>query len=103
MNKKFLIITFCLIFIIFIVGCQTRGYIIENLPQSLQLSRNDITIGEVLTAELYYSNDKNWKEQLITEALKGTDYDFLLMPRYEIFTEGLITKVKVQGRGAKVK
>lgn len=37
------------------------------------------------------------------EALKGTTYDFLIMPRYEIFKSGLITKMRVRGKGARVK
>lgn len=103
MNKKFLIITFCLIFIIFTVGCKTISTT-DNIPQSLQLSGNDITVGPVLTAELKYdSGDDGLREKLIAEALKDTDYDFLLMPRYEIFKSGLITKMRVRGRGAKVK
>ncbi|WP_422386897.1 hypothetical protein [Brachyspira aalborgi] len=87
----------------FIVGCKTIGSA-DNIPQSLQLSGSDITIGEVLTAELKYdAKDNTLKEQLIAEALKGTTYDFLIMPRYEIFKSGLITKMKVRGRGARVK
>lgn len=106
MNKKFLIITFCLIFIIFTVGCQTvtRTSTTDNITPSLQLSGNDITVGEVLTAELKYdSGDDGLKEKLIAEALKGTTYDFLLAPRYEIFKSGLTTKIKVRGRGARLK
>ena len=103
MNNKLTIITFCLFFIMFIVGCQTIGSA-DNIPQSLQLSGSDITIGEVLTAELKYdAKDNTLKEQLIAEALKGTTYDFLIMPRYEIFKSGLITKMKVIGKGARVK
>ncbi|WP_422386528.1 hypothetical protein [Brachyspira aalborgi] len=87
----------------FIVGCKTIGSA-DNIPQSLQLSGSDITIGEVLTAELKYdAKDNTLKEQLIAEALKGTTYDFLVAPRYEIFKSGLITKMKVRGRGARVK
>ena len=85
------------------VYCQTIGSA-DNIPQSLQLSGSDITIGEVLTAELKYdAKDNTLKEQLIAEVLKGTTYDFLIMPRYEIFKSGLITKMKVRGRGARVK
>ena len=103
MNNKYLIITFCLLFIMFIVGCKTIG-LADNLPQSLQLSGDNITVGEVLTAELKYNaKDDTLKEQLIAEALKGTTYDFLVMPRYEIFKDGLITKMRVRGRGARVK
>ncbi len=103
MNNKLIIITFCLFFIMFIVGCKTIGSA-DNIPQSLQLSGSDITIGEVLTAELKYdAKDNTLKEQLIAEALKGTTYDFLVAPRYEIFKSGLITKRKVRGRGARVK
>lgn len=98
MNNKLIIITFCLFFIMFIVGCKTIGSA-DNIPQSLQLSGSDITIGEVLTAELKYdAKDNTLKEQLIAEALKGTTYDFLVAPRYEIFKSGLITKMKVRGR-----
>ena len=103
MNNKLIIITFCSFFIMFIVGCKTIGSA-DNIPQSLQLSGSDITIGEVLTAELKYdAKDNTLKEQLIAEALKGTTYDFLVAPRYEIFKSGLITKMKVRGRGARVK
>lgn len=106
MNNKLIIITFCLFFIMFIVGCTTvtRSSTTDNITPSLQLSGSDITIGEVLTAELKYdAKDNTLKEQLIAEALKGTTYDFLIMPRYEIFKSGLITKMKVRGRGARVK
>ena len=103
MNNKPLIITFCLFFIMFIVGCKTIG-IADSIPQSLQLSGDNITVGEVLTAELRYNaKDDTLKEQLIAEALKGTTYDFLIMPRYEIFKDGLITKMRVRGKGARVK
>ena len=103
MNNKLLIITFCLFFIMFIVGCKTIG-LADSVPQSLQLSGSDITVGEVLTAELKYdANDDTLRDQLIAEALKGTNYDFLVMPRYEIFKSGLITKMRVIGRGARVK
>lgn len=103
MNKKFLIITFCLIFIISIVGCKTISTT-DNITPSLQLSGSDITVGEVLTAELKYdSGDDSLREKLIAEALKGTTYDFLLAPRYEIFKSGLTTKIKVRGRGARLK
>ena len=103
MNNKLIIITFCLFFIMFIVGCKTIG-LADNVPQSLQLSGNDITVGEVLTAELKYdAKDNTLKERLIAEALKGTTYDFLIMPRYEIFKSGLITKMRVRGKGARVK
>ena len=103
MNNKYLIITFCLFFIMFIVGCKTIG-LVDNVPQSLQLSGDNITVGEVLTAELKYNaKDDTLRDQLIAEALKGTTYDFLIMPRYEIFKDGLITKMRVRGRGARVK
>ena len=103
MNNKYLIITFCLLFIMFIVGCKTIS-LADNIPQSLQLSGDNITVGEVLTAELKYNaKDDTLREQLIAEALKGTTYDFLVMPRYEIFKDGLITKMRVRGRGARVK
>ena len=103
MNNKPLIITFCLFFIMFIVGCKTIG-VADSIPQSLQLSGDNITVGEVLTAELRYNaKDDTLKEQLIAEALKGTTYDFLIMPRYEIFKDGLITKMRVRGKGARVK
>ena len=103
MNNKSIIITFCLFFMMFIVGCKSIA-ITDNIPQSLQLSGSDITVGEVLTAELKYdANDDTLRDQLIAEALKGTNYDFLVMPRYEIFKSGLITKMRVRGRGARVK
>ena len=103
MNNRYLIITFCLLFIMFIVGCKTIGSA-DNIPQSLQLSGSNITVGEVLTAELRYDkNDDTLREQLIAAALKGTTYDFLIMPRYEIFKDGLTTKMRVRGRGARVK
>ena len=102
MNNKLIIITFCLFFIMFIVGCKTIG-LADNVPQSLQLSGDNITVGEVLTAELKYNaKDDTLRDQLIAEALKGTTYDFLIMPRYEIFKDGLITKMRVRGRGARV-
>lgn len=103
MNK---IIFTCLISIILICGCSTvsRVGIADNIPQSLQLSGSDITVGEVLIAEMKYNaEDTNLREQLIAEALRGTDYDFLIMPRYEIITDGKQTKMRVRGRGAKVK
>ena len=101
--KKLFLITFCLTFILFLVSCQTIATA-DNIPQSLQLSGNDITVGEVLTAELKYdAKDNTLKERLIAEALKGTTYDFLIMPRYEIFKSGLITKMRVRGKGARVK
>lgn len=103
MNKNFIIIAFCLTFIMFLVGCKTISTA-DNIPQSLQLSGSDITVGEVLTASLKYdSKDDSLREKLIAEALKNTNYDFLIMPRYEIFKEGLTTKMRVRGRGARVK
>ena len=103
MNNKPLIITFCLFFIMFIVSCKTIG-VADNITPSLQLSGSDITVGEVLTAELNYNaKDDTLREKLIAEALKGTTYDFLIMPRYEIFKDGLITKMRVRGKGARVK
>lgn len=76
----------------------------DNIPQSLQLSRNDITVGEVLTAELPYdAKDATLKEQLIAEALKDTNYDFLIMTRYKIIKSGLYEKIKIRGIGVRVK
>ena len=106
MNNRYLIITFCLLFIMSLVGCQTvtRTSTTDNITPSLQLSGGDITVGEVLTAELKYNaKDDTLRDQLIAEALKGTTYDFLIMPRYEIFKDGLTTKMRVRGRGARVK
>lgn len=103
MNK---IIFTCLISIILICGCSTvsRVATADNIPQSLQLSGSNITVGEVLIAEMKYNaKDTTLKEQLIAQALRGTDYDFLIMPRYEIIKEGTQTKMRVRGRGAKVK
>ena len=103
MNNKPLIITFCLFFIMFIVGCKSIA-LTDNITPSLQLSGSDITVGEVLTAELNYNaKDDTLREKLIAEALKGTTYDFLLAPRYEIFKSGLTTKMRVRGRGARLK
>ena len=103
MNNRYLIITFCLLFIMFIVGCKSIA-MTDNITPSLQLSGGDITVGEVLTAELKYNaKDDTLRDQLIAEALKGTNYDFLIMPRYEIFKDGLTTKMRVRGRGARVK
>ncbi|WP_028331039.1 hypothetical protein [Brachyspira alvinipulli] len=91
------------VFSLLIIGCSTIATA-DNIPQSLQLSGNDITVGEVLTAELPYdAKDNTLKEQLIAEALKDTNYDFLIMPRYEIVKVGLSKKMKIRGRGARVK
>lgn len=110
MNNKLIIITFCLFFIMFIVGCTTvtRSSTTDNIMPSLQLSGGDITVGEVLTAELKYdANDDTLKEKLIAEALRGTTYDFLLAPRYDIITTKSgareTTVMKVRGRGARLK
>ncbi|ACN84445.1 hypothetical protein JQ824_06170 [Brachyspira hyodysenteriae] len=91
------------VFSLLIIGCSTIATA-DNIPQSLQLSGSDITVGEVLTAELPYdAKDDTLKEQLIAEALKDTNYDFLIMPRYEIVKVGLSKKMKIRGRGARVK
>lgn len=110
MNNKLIIITFCLFFIMFIVGCTTvtRSSTTDNITPSLQLSGGDITVGEVLTAELKYNaNDDTLKEKLIAEALRGTTYDFLLAPRYDIITTKSGTRettvMRVRGRGARLK
>ena len=110
MNNKLIIITFCLFFIMFIVGCTTvtRSSTTDNIMPSLQLSGGDITVGEVLTAELKYdANDDTLKEKLIAAALRGTTYDFLLAPRYDIITTKSgareTTVMKVRGRGARLK
>lgn len=102
MNK---IIFTCLISIILICGCSTvRRATADSIPQSLQLSGSDITVGEVLIAEMKYNaKDTNLREQLIAQALRGTDYDFLIMPSYEIIKEGRLTKIRIRGKGAKVK
>ena len=101
--KKIISITIMFMFTLLMIGCSTIATA-DNIPQSLQLSGNDITVGEVLTAELPYdSKDDTLKEQLIAEALKGTNYDFLIMPRYEIVKAGLSKKIKIRGRGARVK
>ena len=105
--KKLFLITFCLTFILFLASCQTIATA-DNIPQSLQLSGNDITVGEVLTAELKYdANDDTLKEKLIAEALRGTTYDFLLAPRYDIITTKSGTRettvMRVRGRGARLK
>lgn len=110
MNNKLIIITFCLFFIMFIVGYTTvtRSSTTDNITPSLQLSGGDITVGEVLTAELKYdANDDTLKEKLIAEALRGTTYDFLLAPRYDIITTKSGTRettvIRVRGRGARLK
>lgn len=96
-----LILTIMLMSILLITGCSTMTA--DNIPHSLQLSGNDIIVGEVLTAEIRYSGNENaLKEQLIAKALQGTNYDFLIMPRYEI-VPGIIKKMKIRGRGARVK
>lgn len=101
--KNIIILIIMFISSLLIMGCSTVATA-DNIPQSLQLSGNDITVGEVLTAELPYdSNDTTLKEQLIAEALKGTNYDFLIMPRYEITKIGLSKKITIRGRGARVK
>lgn len=85
------------------IGCSTVATV-ERIPQSLQLTGDDIVVGEVLTAELpYNSKDDTLKEQLIAEALKDTNYDFIIMPRYEIVKVGLSKKMKIRGKGARVK
>ena len=103
MNKKN-IIAFIAVLSIFLIftGCKTVSTA-SVIPQSLQLSGSDITVGEVLIAEMPYSKDENLKEQLIAKALKDSKYDFLIMPRYEIVQVGLSKKMRVIGRGAKVK
>lgn len=110
MNNKSIIITFCLFFVMFIVGCQTvtRTSTTDNITPSLQLSGSDITVGEVLTAELKYnSEDTSIREKLIAEALRGTTYDFLLAPRYDIVTttvgKSKTVVMRVRGRGARLK
>lgn len=91
------------VFIFVMMGCSTIATV-DSIPQSLQLTGDDIEVGKVLTAELPYdSKDSTLKEQLIAEALKDTDYDFIIMPRYEIVKKGLSTKMKIRGKGAKVK
>ena len=85
------------------IGCSTVATV-DRIPQSLQLTGDDIEVGEVLTAELPYdSKDETLKEQLIAEALKDTNYDFIIMPRYEIVKTGFSTKMKIRGKGARVK
>ena len=103
MNKKNIIAFIAVLSIFFIfTGCKTVSTA-SVIPQSLQLSGSDITVGEVLIAEMPYSKDENLKEQLIAKALKDSKYDFLIMPRYEIVQVGLSKKMRVIGRGAKVK
>jgi len=102
-NKLFIKLFSILILAFSIFGCSTTR-MAESIPQSLQLTGNDIIAGEVLTAEMDYdSSDETLKEQLIAEALRDTNYDFLLMPRYEIVKTGFKTKMRVIGRGARVK
>ena len=101
--KNIISIIIILISALTLMSCSTIATA-DNIPQSLQLSGNDITVGEVLTAELPYdSKDTTLKEQLIAEALKDTNYDFLIMPRYEIVQSGFSKKIKIRGRGARVK
>ncbi|PCG20483.1 MULTISPECIES: hypothetical protein [Brachyspira] len=101
--KKIISIIIILMFMLLMTACSTVATA-DNIPQSLQLSGSDITVGEVLTAELPYdAKDTTLKEQLIAEALKDTNYDFLIMPRYEIVQSGFSKKIKIRGRGARVK
>lgn len=101
--KNIISIIIIFMFALLLMSCSTIATA-DNIPQSLQLSGNDITVGEVLTAELpYNSKDATLKEQLIAKALKDTNYDFLIMPRYEIIKSGLSEKIKIRGRGARVK
>ena len=102
MKKSFYVATAVLFALVFL-SCSTIATV-DNIPQSLQLTGDDIVVGEVLTAELPYdSGDETLKEQLIAEALKDTNYDFLIMPRYEIVKSGFSTKLRVRGKGARVK
>ena len=101
--KKSFYIAVSLLFAVIFISCSTIATV-DNIPQSLQLTGDDIVVGEVLTAELPYdSGDETLKEQLIAEALKDTNYDFLIMPRYEIVKSGFSTKLRVRGKGARVK
>ena len=101
--KKYFYIAAILSFALVFTSCSTVATV-ERIPQSLQLTGDDIVVGEVLTAELPYdSKDETLKEQLIAEALKDTNYDFLIMPRYEIVKSGFSTKLRVRGKGARVK
>ena len=101
--KKSFYIAVSLLFAVTFISCSTIATV-DNIPQSLQLTGDDIVVGEVLTAELPYdSGDETLKEQLIAEALKDTNYDFLIMPRYEIVKSGFSTKLRVRGKGARVK
>ncbi|MEI0581189.1 hypothetical protein [Brachyspira pilosicoli] len=101
--KKSFYIAASLLFALIFTSCSTIATV-DNIPQSLQLTGDDIVVGEVLTAELPYdSGDETLKEQLIAEALKDTNYDFLIMPRYEIVKSGFSTKLRVRGKGARVK
>ena len=101
--KKSFYIAVSLLFALIFTSCSTIATV-DNIPQSLQLTGDDIVVGEVLTAELPYdSGDETLKEQLIAEALKDTNYDFLIMPRYEIVKSGFSTKLRVRGKGARVK
>ena len=101
--KKMIIIVISVLSVFVMIGCSTVATV-ERIPQSLQLTGDDIVVGEVLTAELPYdSKDETLKEQLIAEALKDTNYDFIIMPRYEIVKTGFSTKMKIRGKGARVK
>ena len=101
--KKSFYIAAAVLFALVFLSCSTIATV-DNIPQSLQLTGDDIVVGEVLTAELPYdSGDETLKEQLIAEALKDTNYDFLIMPRYEIVKSGFSTKLRVRGKGARVK
>ena len=44
-----------------IIGCSTVATV-ERIPQSLQLTGDDIEVGEVLTAELPYNSKDDRKE-----------------------------------------
>ena len=102
-NKKNIITFIILLTISLIFTGYSTVSTASTIPQSLQLSGNDIIAGEILTAEMPYSDDPTLKEQLIAEALKNTNYDFLIMPRYEIVKAGFSNKMRVIGRGVRVK
>ena len=98
--KKYLYLFFLIMFLL-LIGCSTTSTR-RDVPMSMQITA-DIEAGEILTAELPYSNDPDWKEQLIAEALKDKNYDVLLAPRYQIIQKGLSKKMRVVGRGARLK
>lgn len=95
------------------MGCSTTYYSATDVNigfSTVALTNENVEFGDVITGELSLKGRLSLREAknaVNAKALEGTDYDFIVSPRYEYvqrylgFMNANPQSIKVTGRGAR--